>query len=270
MEIVPSIHLVEGTRGSSCYLITDSCLAVVDPGLPGNLRPLVSYIRKLGRKPKELRYILLTHSHPDHAGCVPAVRAHTGAQVLVHRGDAKADFRGRTSAFYAGVLGRLPVPVPFLERVAVDQCVEDGDVLPLLGGLRVIHTPGHTPGSINLHARAIGALFTGDIVVGDERGVGRPFPIPGSNWDHYQQSLERLATLDFQVALLGHGMPITQGASQVIRALAERQTAPPLGWRLVAPLSSKRYENVLSVAKGQTMRPRGSTSRAKTGTGAQG
>ncbi len=96
MEVVAGVHKVDGTIGSNVYLLVDDrSLALVDTGLQGNAGKIGRYIEGLGRKVSDLRWIILTHSHPDHTGSIRALRMHSDLKVLVHRDDVRWDQDGR-------------------------------------------------------------------------------------------------------------------------------------------------------------------------------
>ena len=230
MEVVRGVHRVEGVRWSNVYLIEDEVLALVDTGPPGSVGRVAHLIKSLGRRPEELRYILLTHSHPDHTGSVAAIRELTGAQVLAHGHDTRRHGAGAASASYMGLFGSLPLPIPFLKRAPVDIMAEDEHRLPGLGGLKVIHTPGHTPGSLCFLLEDKGVLFTGDTLLSNGVRFSGSIPYPGSSMADYHRSLVKLRQLDFQVACGGHGRPLAQGASERLAAFLEDYPAC-LGWR---------------------------------------
>ena len=232
MEVAPGVHTIDGVVGPPVYLIEDEVLALVDTSLPFNAPKVLRYIRRLGRQPREVAYVLITHGHPDHTGSAPALRRCTGAHLLANPFDTRLDGREQPLVAYMGFMGRWPVSIPFLERVPADGFLEDGQVLPLLGGLQVLHTPGHTPGSVCFYSEDRGVLFAGDLVVADRKGVGRSMPFPGSDWEEYQRSLERVADLKFQVVCPGHGKPITSDGSDIVRAIAKKQARAPLYWRV--------------------------------------
>ena len=212
MEVLPGVHQVEGVRWSNVYLIEDEVMALVDTGPPGSAGRVARLIKALGRKPEELRYILLTHSHPDHTGSVAAIRKLTGAQVMAHSHDTRQHEAGDTSASYMGLFGSLPLPIPFLRRAPVDIMAEEEHPLPGLGGLKVIHTPGHTPGSLCFLLEDKGVLFTGDTLFSNGVRFSGSMPYPGSSMADYHSSLLKLRQLDFRVACGGHGRPLAQGS----------------------------------------------------------
>lgn len=228
MEIVPGVHIVPGTRLSRIYLIEDKdALTLIDAGLPGSARRVFEYIERIGRRREELACILMTHNHPDHAGGAPKICDAGGAQISAHPHDAPARRDGERSLAYMGVFNALDLPLPFLRRAPVSRLIADDDVIPIAGGLRVVHTPGHTPGSVCFLLQEHSLLFSGDTIFSDGKVVSRSVPFPGSNAMRYKQSLERLAGMRFDILCGGHGAPLMGGASDMLQALLERNPQPP-------------------------------------------
>jgi len=153
MQIAPHVHIIEHVRGGNVYLLVDSMLALIDTGMPGNLRAVFSYIRWIGREPSELAHIFVTHGHVDHAGSAGELRRATGAAVVAHRLEVDDTCRGhvlvpgrRRNSPILRVVSRLMR----FEPAEADILVSGGETFPYVGGLRVVHTPGHTPGSVSL------------------------------------------------------------------------------------------------------------------------
>lgn len=184
------------------------------------------YIRSIGRRPDELGMVLTTHSHPDHTGGALSITRRTGAEVVAHAGDTKTHADRAVSLSYLGVFSALKVPVPFLRRTPA-RPIGDGHVLPLLGGIKAIHTPGHTPGSLCFLLESRGLLFSGDTVFSNGARVQRSVPFPGANLLLYKRSLERLAELDFDILCGGHGSQLVGGASEALRKPLQRSPDPP-------------------------------------------
>ena len=162
MEITDGIHLINGVRGPNIYLLVDEDLTLIDSGFPGNGRVIAQYIEGIGRSLDELKRVLITHSHPDHTGSVPELKDMVPAlQVMAHRADTSRDSQGRYLVSYLNVFGATRLPVPFLRRVEADGFLEEGQTLPIRGGLRVIHTPGHTPGSVCFYLESRRVIFCG-------------------------------------------------------------------------------------------------------------
>jgi glyoxylase-like metal-dependent hydrolase (beta-lactamase superfamily II) len=230
LEIMPGVHLVPGTHWSRAYLIEDGKLALVDAGLPWDVRNVLAYIKRIGRNPQDLSSILITHSHPDHTSGALALSRRTGAKIFACVRDTRNHSKHGACLSYMGVFTSLGLPVPFLQRTLVTDMVSDDQVLPLLGGVRVIHTPGHTPGSVCYLLEARSLLFTGDTLFSDGKRLSRSVPFPGYNGADYKRSLAKLAALKFESLCGGHGAPLVGGASDMLRELLEARPEPPT-WR---------------------------------------
>jgi glyoxylase-like metal-dependent hydrolase (beta-lactamase superfamily II) len=175
-----------------------------------------------------LRAIVLTHAHIDHTGSAAELARRSGAQVLAHR-DEVPYLEGTQSLPATSWLTRVmlwlePRMSGRRSAIPVDRALDDGDVLDVPGGVRVIHTPGHTPGSISLFRSEGGIAFCGDLFFNQNPLTGRPglrFAIPLVSVDPAQarESVRKLLPLDVRVLCPGHGEPLLQGAGARIAAL---------------------------------------------------
>ena len=164
--------------------------------------------------------IILTHYHLDHAGSAAELKRATGARLAVHRADAP--YVSRELAVLRRASRYQRFLTTFLSEPAeVDISLNDSDELSPLGGLRVIHTPGHTPGSISLLSAQRGLLIVGD-AMNHWWGRGLSAPIACANKATARLSIKRLAELDFDILCLGHGKAVIDGASVKVRKLASR------------------------------------------------
>jgi glyoxylase-like metal-dependent hydrolase (beta-lactamase superfamily II) len=205
-EVAPGVHSIP-LIGANAYAILEDEITVIDAGMRGSLPRLHAAIRALGRSPAEIARFVVTHAHPDHIGGVG------GAEVFVHPAD-----RGRAVRFNAGTVARRVA----VRRIGSTTDLVDDAVVPALGGLRVLHTPGHTPGSVCLYAGRDGLLFTGDAVWCDARGMlQRPNRYWSEDLRAARVSIERLAALDAGTILFGH-LPPLQSAARALRELADR------------------------------------------------
>ena len=215
MEICPGVHQVPGLRWSNAYLLVEADrLTLIDSGLPGDGKKIIAYIQHLGRSPLELQRLIVTHGHPDHTGPLKGLSRLTGAVIAVHPSDTR--YREETNSRWLHYPAQPPAfdwNQPFLHRIPAHELIEDGQVLPVLGGLQVLHTPGHTPGSVCLYLAGPKVLFTGDTLLADGHRFHRPVAFPGTNLRDYRASVERLAQLPFETACVGHGKPLRQGAA---------------------------------------------------------
>ncbi|MEU9356328.1 MBL fold metallo-hydrolase [Streptomyces griseoloalbus] len=234
IELLPRLHLLRFPVGQA-YLWRDGRegrdggLTLIDAGPAGSGTPIAEALTALGRHPRDVRRIVLTHFHEDHAGGAAEVAALTGAEVLAHRLDAPhvlGDVPGPPPVFedWERPLHERAVrllPPPDFEHPAQVTELLDGDVLDLGGGAHVVHVPGHTHGSIALHLPRHGVLFTGDTVAAS--------PVDGTvmpgvfNLDRRQvvTACHRLAALGAEVACFGHGDPVTARAARALRAAAD-------------------------------------------------
>ena len=222
-EIMPGLHQ-RGLITTSAFLVItpdaetgEEAVTIIDAGWRlYHHRRIIEYLGRLGYGPGSVRQLISTHYHPDHVGGMAGLIEETGAPLAAH---------GVEAPYLAGEAGRkLPNPVkprwlrPFMwplltwmtpPPVPVASRLNEGDSLPLLGGAIVVHTPGHTPGSISLHfpneggtaGRRRPATLPGPshpalpLVLqrhGGGQGVGPP-PVPTGLRDHLLQPLRAYA-----------------------------------------------------------------------------
>lgn len=205
MELVDGIFKVDGVRVGNAYLVeTDDGLLLVDTGIPGSAGRICRFIESMGRHPSELRDIVLTHFDMDHVGSAAALKAHTGARVAIHELDAPVLTGGQRPQ--KRMLLVVALYSLLVRPVTPDRLLRDGDTI---GGLEVVHIPGHTAGSIAL-VRDDDVVFTGDALLSDKHGNVIP-PDPRLAQDPAQVSIsaERIKALHPRLLLTGHGAPAT-------------------------------------------------------------
>jgi glyoxylase-like metal-dependent hydrolase (beta-lactamase superfamily II) len=219
MEIVPGIHQVDGVNGN-CFIIVRDELTLIDTGMPKNSAKIVTYIQDiLNRKPTDIKTIVLTHFHIDHVGDASDLKKLSGAKVAIHEADADFVAERKPQPVPGGVKGmifKVLIPLLFGSRpVEPDITLNDGDII---AGLTTLHTPGHTPGSICLFDPASKVLFAGDFLMfnGSKIGMGSS----SSDISEVQQSISKIAALDFDIMLSGHGVPLRPDASVRVREFA--------------------------------------------------
>jgi glyoxylase-like metal-dependent hydrolase (beta-lactamase superfamily II) len=229
MEIIPGVNgvIMDGLGVGQVYLYQEADrITLVDAGAAGNGELIVGAIEAMGRRPEDLAQAFITHYHNDHVGSLAHVVERTDAEVLAHALDAPV-IRGERDAEDPVLSGwekelhdQVAEDMESWPPARVDRELADGDEIDLEGGARVVHVPGHTPGSIALYVPKRRLLFAGDAAASVEGN-----PIVGVfNLDREQTraSFRKLAELDFEVACFGHGAPLDKEASLAFRRLAER------------------------------------------------
>ena len=218
MEVASDIHAVR-VIGANVFLIAEDELTLVDAGHRGSIVILRRYLSRIGRDLGDLTRIICTHGHPDHIGGVHEIAAASGATVHMHPADMER-LRIRLSEVFSG----RPAPgaiIAYLTRAPTDAApLQDGDVLPVLGGLQVIHTPGHTPGSICLYSPTRRLVIVGDILQRLRGRVTLPNYIFTDDMGAARRSIARLAELDVDTILFSHYPALREGARDALRALA--------------------------------------------------
>lgn len=165
-ELVPGVLRIP-TRGDgdNCFLLTDEDgLTLVDVGWKSAPTVIRQAVESIGRSLSDIKRIVVTHAHPDHVRGLAELVARTDAEVLIHDLDARWLAAGRVpGSGRSGAFGRTIDRLPLLhwEPVTATRTVADGS---RVGSLRVIHTPGHSPGHIVLLHEPSRALLVGDAV----------------------------------------------------------------------------------------------------------
>lgn len=222
MELSPGIHKIDGVSGANAYLVTsDDGAAVVDTGLAGNEKKILEYAAKVGVQPSGISHIILTHPDIDHSGSASKLKASTGAKVAIHEADGPRLSGEKKLKEVKGGMGVLmAVMSPFMRFTPVkpDLLLKGSDRVL---GLEVVHTPGHTEGSISLYREGV-ALFVGDALRTDAKGSPR-LPPGGFTADMEQakESIRKISALKYELLLPGHGEPATKGGSSSLAAFVQ-------------------------------------------------
>jgi glyoxylase-like metal-dependent hydrolase (beta-lactamase superfamily II) len=214
---VSNAYLLDGGQG----------LVLIDTGMPGRSGELRREIDRVARSiARDLTAIAITHAHADHVGSLGALAAVTGVPIFAGQLDAPLIRAGGAlpNPIATGLFGRamaFVAPAVEIDPSRVDATVGDGDGVPGAPRLRVIQTPGHTAGHTSyLWPEEGGVLFAGDVAV---HVLGLRESFVHADREQARLTLARVAALDFQVAVFGHGPPLVGDAVTRFRRLVERQ-----------------------------------------------
>ena len=230
-KVIPDVYLIEGLRGGNVYALTGGeNLTLIDGGLAGDDARIAAQLEEAGHHLSAAHTLVLTHAHGDHVGGAVALARRSGAQIVAHRDEVPYLERRRplpaggwVQRLFTWLSDHLLFRLPPCQ---VDRAVQEGDTIAALGGLRVIHTPGHTPGSMSLYQPERQILFCGDALFNEHPVTGRPGPMlpvrlfTGDN-ARARESVAKLSELEIEMLCSGHGAPITAGTGAQIQALLD-------------------------------------------------
>lgn len=220
-----------GNLASNIYLITEGYVTIVDPG---NDYTALTDLFKLNVKPADIKKIVLTHTHQDHAmGAFELLRAypsviHSGGFELILHETAPRELKEGVMQFGCRVTE-----------------VRGGETLDLSGvEWEVIHTPGHTIDGICLYHALTKTAFTGDTVLPD--AMAAPDPHWGGRMDHYLFGVKALLRRDIANVLPGHGLPVAEHGRRVIEDTYEGLMMKIIG---VEPQTTPWMDGAMALAQ---------------------
>jgi glyoxylase-like metal-dependent hydrolase (beta-lactamase superfamily II) len=230
MEIAPGIHQVP-MLGSDVYLFTDERLTLIDAGMVGSRRALERYLRGVGRRLDELDTIVCTHGHPDHIGGLrELIASRPGLTVAMHPSDIAG-----LAVTLRNALDRTLQPtvrrgrlIDYLTPAPTELVpLEDGDLISAGGGLRVVHTPGHTPGSVCFYAERHRILFTGDVLQVRRGRLSHASSFFSHDLAASRASIARLIELDVEAIAFSHFPVWRDDPNRALRELAASAVGTP-------------------------------------------
>ncbi len=189
------IHWYAEARVGDCntYLINDKMTTVIDPGT--FLEKLQNGMAKENFDVKKIQLIINTHTHPDHSGANQALQDISSTRIALHKEEAKHLNLSKEIANYFG----MSFP-EFKIDFYLNDTISTGEL-----NFQVMHTPGHSPGSICLYNSKLKTLICGDLIF--QESVGRT-DLSGGNPEALKKSIEYISSLDIEIVLPGHMNPI--------------------------------------------------------------
>ena len=205
MKIFNELHafIWNNPTANNCntYLINGDKKILIDPGhfhLFGHVRENLS---EISLSPEDIDLIIITHGHPDH---FEGVKIFLETSSLIAINKAEFEFLDNSSPHFKRALG--------IENFEPQIFLSEGDLNVGDMNFQVIHTPGHSPGSICLYWQDRKVLFSGDVVF--DQGIGRT-DLDGGNGEELKRSIKNLSLLEIEYLLPGHGQ-IVMGRENVI------------------------------------------------------
>jgi len=235
MEIAKGLHRI-GEDVVNSYLVVDADgVTIIDAGLPRYWGLLKGELARLGLTLGDVRALILTHGDSDHIGFAAQLAREQGIPAYLHPADnerARLEVKKPNRGWGPVKAGPLAGFLWYSARqgglrnhpVSQLRPVEDGQVLDVPGQPRIIHTPGHTPGSIAVHVPAVDALFLGDTMTTRNvlTGVTGPKPAPFTlEPKQAMTSLGRVSDVNATWVLPGHGPAWDGGAPEAVRLIRE-------------------------------------------------
>jgi glyoxylase-like metal-dependent hydrolase (beta-lactamase superfamily II) len=221
-QITPTVHQVFVLGVAVTVIATPEETVLIDAGMRTSPARVLALLDSFEHS-RRVSHILMTHTHPDHAWGLAQLREATGGLVAVHYDEA------------AILEGAAPWPSPFSlpfvrdvnmpgalspAPVPVDLRLRHGDLLDALGGVEVIHTPGHSPGSVCYFFQRAKLLYVGDALQAPGGRLTRPSRMFTRDMDLADRSIRRLADVEPDIIAFSHFPPIARAAAATLRRFA--------------------------------------------------
>jgi glyoxylase-like metal-dependent hydrolase (beta-lactamase superfamily II) len=214
-------------RTSNVFLIIEEKITLIDTGFRSTAPRVLAFLGRMGYKPEAVDQIILTHSHPDHIGGLSEFKRLTGARTACHQADiSEIDQSPPVPRRWQKTLESRPMR-PIRARLCltpeqVDIPLQGGEEMPVLGGLKVIHTPGHTPGSICLFSPTKKLIFVGDAITNRNQELYFARRSMSSDIAQAAKSVRLVKDLDFNIMCFGHHQPVHENARKKMNELISR------------------------------------------------
>jgi glyoxylase-like metal-dependent hydrolase (beta-lactamase superfamily II) len=220
-QIAQDICMLENVGSAPAFLLgTPDDFTLIDTGTPGKTKNLTAQLEEHRYALSGLRTIVLTHCHADHTGGVADLVKRSGAKVAAHQEEipyVKQEQVLPANSWLKHAMLWVFDRVFSTHITQVDIVLHDGDTIDILGGLKVIHVPGHTPGSIALYQPERRIMFFGDVIFNEKSGLRIAPNIFNTDTEQTKEAARKLASYSIDIACFGHGEPMTEHAGDNIR-----------------------------------------------------
>ncbi|WP_405172768.1 MBL fold metallo-hydrolase [Paenibacillus sp. FSL H8-0280] len=219
MEISKGIAMLqldfEGNIIHPVLIWDEEMVVLIDTGFPGQYHDLCIALEKIGVPISRLKAVILTHQDVDHIGCLPEILQECGSHVKIYAHELdKPYIEGQLPLLKDGHLEHPP-------KGKIDETVTDGQELPFCGGIRVIHTPGHTPGHISLYSMESKTLIAGDSMYSVDGMLGGIHEPTTLDIETARISLKKYIELDISSVVCYHGGLTHRNVNEQISELTQ-------------------------------------------------
>jgi glyoxylase-like metal-dependent hydrolase (beta-lactamase superfamily II) len=227
-QLLPNLYHLDLGIANAYLLRGEDTLSLIDTGGHDSLTKIEKNLAEQDFKLKDLTHILLTHGHWDHTGDLALLQRESHAVVVAHKIEAPLIRAGKdvrpdpsSVSFVQHRFGKLfdgqPKPAP------VHREIDDGETLEdIYSGLRGVHLPGHSPGQMGYFCERENWLIGGDVMMHVLPQLTLPLALFTLEPDVAKQSIVKVAKLNPETLMLGHGAPIVGKAHHAIKRIAKR------------------------------------------------
>jgi len=206
----------------NCFVIDDNgSITLIDTGFSGSEQKIFKGLAGIGRKSTDIKQIILTHLHPDHSGAAAAIQNTLHIPVyasyqdgeLIKQGIGMREPMTRMPSFISWLVFNLVLKKAPKTIQPVNNIIDlsDSQILPILSGIKVICTPGHSAGHISLLLEKERVLIAADICMNTN---GLDYSILYEDVSLAKQTLKSISKYNFDIACFGHGKPLMTNANE--------------------------------------------------------
>jgi glyoxylase-like metal-dependent hydrolase (beta-lactamase superfamily II) len=219
-QVMPQVFTFTGLIMGRVYALQDSDgLTLVDASITNAGDKILAQLKEAGHQPSDVKRILITHAHPDHIGSLPKLQQATSAEVWCHPLE-KPIIEGKQPMVRRS--SGIRPPAPTVTPTSVARTINEDEVLPILGGLQVVFTPGHAPGHCSFWHPEQRMVITGDVIFYFFNRMTLPLAALTVDMDEDKRSVKKIVDLKPDSLLFGHGVPIVGQAGVKLDEFARR------------------------------------------------